>query len=91
MLVFVGLPCIFRLQNMPVNTIKGLLRYERLPNGIASARVIVQWDLEDILHGLTALVHFDYVFVAPSNIDLHIATPRELFESLREFNVELMM
>ncbi|KAG1683135.1 hypothetical protein GQR58_010144 [Nymphon striatum] len=51
---------------LTVNTIKGLMRYERLPYGIASAPAIVQRAMEEILRGLDVrryamrLAMFDY-------------------------------
>jgi transposase InsO family protein len=74
---------------LTVNTISGLMEYQRLPYGIASAPAIVQRAMEEILAGLNVLVFLDDLMVRSSSYDEHIALLRQVLDRLRVAGIRL--
>lgn len=55
---------------LTANTINGLMQYQRLPYGIASAPAIVQRAMEEILHGLDVCIYLDDLLIASKDLSL---------------------
>ena len=75
---------------LTVNTIKGLMRYSRLPYGISSAGAIVQRAMEELLAGMENVHCFvDDIIVRSDDMKSHLSTLRELFKRFRAAGVRL--
>ncbi|CAM1293791.1 Uncharacterised protein r2_g306 [Pycnogonum litorale] len=76
---------------LTVNTIKGLMRYERLPYGISSAPAIVQRAMEDILKGLNVHIYLDDLLIATlyDYMTSHLKLLKDVFERLRDVEARL--
>jgi transposase InsO family protein len=68
---------------LTVNTPRGLMRYNRLPYGVASAPAIAQETMERIVAGLDGVeVFIDDIFIASKDEESHLATLEKLFDRL---------
>ena len=73
-----------------VSTDKGLLRYNRLPFGVASAPAIFQRVIEGILSGIHHVyVYMDDVLVANDTEAEHLSTLEEVLARLEQYGVRL--
>ncbi|CAM1310338.1 Uncharacterised protein r2_g2066 [Pycnogonum litorale] len=74
---------------LTINTIKGLMQYERLPYGISSAPAIVQRAMEELLCGLGVQIYLDDILVASTDMNSHLHLLEQVFDRLRKANIRL--
>ncbi|CAM1305160.1 Uncharacterised protein r2_g1490 [Pycnogonum litorale] len=75
---------------LTVNTMKGLMRYERLPYSISSAPAIVQRAMEKILDGLDDVcVYLDDVLISSKDLASNLKTLKTVFDRFLSYNVRL--
>ena len=69
----------------PINTIKGLFRFKRLPFGIASASAIFQRTIESVLRGIPCtLVRADDILVSGHSDEEHLANIEKVLARLAD-------
>ena len=71
-----------------INTHKGLYRWKRLPNGIASSPAIIQEIMDKMFHGLSHVVgYLDDILVSGTTEQEHLKNLVEVFKRLEEYGL----
>lgn len=74
---------------LTVNTIKGLMRYERLPYGISSAPAIVQRAMDDIFQDIDVHIYLDDLLIASPDLTTHLQVLEQVLRKLSDVGARL--
>ena len=75
---------------LTVNTIRGLLQYQRLPYGISSGPAIVQRAMEGMFHDMSDVsVFIDDILLVTHDLAAHLVLLKKVFQRLRETGIHL--
>ncbi|KAL6468201.1 hypothetical protein MHYP_G00238780 [Metynnis hypsauchen] len=73
-----------------INTHKGLYLCNRLPYGVASAPVIFQKIMDQVLQGMDGVIcYLDDILVTGKNTDSHLANLEEVLRRLESYNLRV--
>ncbi|CAM1305641.1 Uncharacterised protein r2_g1550 [Pycnogonum litorale] len=74
---------------LTINTINGLLQFNRLPYGISSAPAIVQRAMEELLKDCNVHIYLDDILVSSKDLNSHLNKLEHVFQKLSDANIRL--